>query len=192
MLPVLFIFHLARREASCQPATPCSPFNHNGHLCKHKAKVPSRAGQGYLGSKQCTQRAHLPSSAPPAPSISLPLLQSCVSSMKTFTCIDMQPESVCGGAQRWQCKQGSDGKSKQSGECQMPATSATPTLLTKRGELGKSTRESRTNYELEQPLGDHKWSAHTHTNTHSKTHCTTSGSRSGVEGEAICMNPAWR
>lgn len=52
-------------------------------------------------AKQCTQSSYL------SPCTSLPLsasLQSCVSSMKTFTCIDMQPESVC-GAQRWQCKQ---------------------------------------------------------------------------------------
>lgn len=59
---------------------------------------------------QRSQRSSKPSNAPcRATSLSpsscpTASLQSCVSSMKTFTCIDMQRESLC-GAQRWQCKQ---------------------------------------------------------------------------------------
>lgn len=60
---------------------------------------------------QRSQRSSKPSNAPcratslpPRSLSSTASLQSCVSSTKTFTCIDMQRESLC-GAQRWQCKQ---------------------------------------------------------------------------------------
>lgn len=86
------VYFSSSDRGSAVPAPPCSPFNHNGRLCKHKAKVPSRVGQGYHGPRQCTQRTTVPVELP------VPIvlqLHTCVSSMKTFTCIDMQPESVC-------------------------------------------------------------------------------------------------
>lgn len=130
-LCILFIFHLASGVA---PRQRCTMFTFQPQ--RTLVQTQSESTQWGRPRIQRSQRSSKPSNAP-SRATSLPLsatLQSCVSSMKTFTCIDMQPESVC-AAQRWQCKQassdGNGGKSKQSGECQMPATSATPTLLRK-------------------------------------------------------------
>lgn len=131
--PALHHVHLSTTTDTCANTKRMYPVG--------SAKDP--AFPTFQQAKQCTLSGHLsPSSCPTAS------LQSCVSSMKTFTCIDMQRESLC-GALRWQCKQarkqgsdGNGGKSKQSGECQMPATSATPTLL-KKGASWANQRANR-------------------------------------------------
>lgn len=88
--PALHHVHLSTTTDTCANTNRMYPVG--------SAKDP--AFPTFQQAKQCTLSGHLSTT-------SLPLsatLQSCVSSMKTFTCIDMQRESLC-GAQRWQCKQ---------------------------------------------------------------------------------------
>lgn len=177
-LCILFIFHLASGVAPRQrcSAPPCSPFNHNGHLCKHKANVPSGVGQGSsVPNVPASQAMH-----PVGPPLSLFLPHRLAAVLRLeheniymhrhATGVAMRSTEVAMQASKEASSDGNGGKSKQSGECQMPATSATPTLL-KKGASWANQRANRaqiTNW-------NSRWGTANGRHTHHTKHIAAAG-----------------